>query len=58
MWTNDFNALRKKVLTAPLSAEEDAKMKDLEQKLIKSGGVPPPSKAMQEVMKPKEAPKG
>jgi len=48
MWTNDFNALRKKALSEPLSQEEKGKMADLEQKLKNSGGVPPPSKAMQE----------
>ncbi len=46
MWTNDFNALRKKEITEPLSAEEKGKMVDLEVKLKNSGGVPPPSKAM------------
>ena len=46
MWTNDFNALRKKAITEKLSGEEEGKMKDLEGKLAKSGGVPPPSKAM------------
>jgi hypothetical protein len=51
MWTNDFNAFRKKALTAELSADEQTKMKDLEQKLEKTGGVPPPSKAMLEAMK-------
>ena len=50
MWTNDFNALRKKALTEALSAEEQAKLKELEDKLAKSGGVPPPSKGMLEVM--------
>lgn len=46
--TNDFNALRKKAITETLSAEEQGKLKDLEQKLTASGGVPPPSKAMME----------
>ncbi|MSR67370.1 DUF87 domain-containing protein [Candidatus Peribacteria bacterium] len=46
MWTNDFNALRKKAITEKLSGEEEGKIKDLEKKLEKSGGVPPPSKAM------------
>lgn len=50
MWTNDFNALRKKALTEALSADEQAKQKELEDKLTKSGGVPPPSKGMLEVM--------
>jgi len=50
MWTNDFNALRKKELTGEaLTDDEKKKMKDLEQKLEKSGGVPPLSKAMQEL---------
>jgi len=50
MWTNDFNALRKKALTEKLSVEELAKQKELEQKLEKTGGVPPPSKAILEAM--------
>jgi hypothetical protein len=48
MWTNDFNALRKKMISEPLSADEQAKMKDLQGKLEQSGGVPPPSKAILE----------
>jgi hypothetical protein len=48
MWTNDFNALRKKAITEKLSSDEEKKLKDLEVKLEKSGGVPPPSKAMME----------
>lgn len=54
MWTNDFNALRKKAITEPLSADETAKMKELEEKLQKSGGVPPPSKAILEAMNGKQ----
>ena len=50
MWTNDFNALRKKAITEPLTGEEKGKMDDLELKLKASGGVPPPSKAMVEAM--------
>lgn len=50
MWTNDYNALRKKSLTEKLSAEEAGKMKDLEGKLEQSGGVPPPSKGLQEAI--------
>jgi len=47
MWTNEFNALRKKeFLGESLSDEEKAKRTDLEKKLEQSGGVPPPSKAM------------
>ncbi len=55
MWTNDFNALRKKAITEKLSGEEEGKMKDLEGKLAKSGGVPPPSKAMIEAEAKKSA---
>ncbi len=55
MWTNDFNALRKKAITEKLSGEEDGKMKDLEQRLLKTGGVPPPSKAMIEAEAKKNA---
>ncbi|MDD5055786.1 MAG: type IV secretion system DNA-binding domain-containing protein [Candidatus Peribacteraceae bacterium] len=50
MWTNDFNALRKKALKEELSADEQKKLADLQAKLEKSGGVPPPSKGMLEVM--------
>lgn len=51
MWLNDFNMLRKKKFVgaqhaAPLTAEEETKMADLEKKLEASGGVPPPSKTM------------
>jgi hypothetical protein len=53
MWINDFNALRKKSITEALSPEEQAKMKEMEQKLEQTGGVPPPSKAMLEAMKKK-----
>lgn len=49
MWTNDFNALRKKAMTEQLSTEEEAKKAELQQKLEQSGGVPPPSKAMMEM---------
>jgi hypothetical protein len=50
--TNEFNALRKKkFLGETLTAEDEAKMKDLEQKLIATGGVPPPSKSMLEAGK-------
>jgi hypothetical protein len=49
MWTNDFNALRKRsLLGESLSSDEEKVLKDLEQKLEKSGGVPPPSKALLE----------
>ncbi len=48
MWTNDFNALRKKAISEELSADENAKLADLQGKLEKSGGIPPPSKAMVE----------
>ncbi|OGJ60746.1 hypothetical protein A3A67_05045 [Candidatus Peribacteria bacterium RIFCSPLOWO2_01_FULL_51_18] len=54
MWTNDFNALRKKALTEPLTTDEQSKLSDLEQKLEKTGGVPPPSKAMLEAMAKKK----
>jgi hypothetical protein len=47
MWTNDFNALRKKSLLGEALSEQDmGKMKDLEKKLMASGGVPPPSKTL------------
>ncbi|MBP7114323.1 MAG: type IV secretion system DNA-binding domain-containing protein [Candidatus Peribacteraceae bacterium] len=55
MWTNDFNALRKKAISEELSVEEKAKLADLQARLEKSGGVPPPSKAMIEAEAKKKA---
>lgn len=47
MWTNEFNAVRKKkLMNQPLSPEEEAKYTELEAKLVASGGVPAPSKSM------------
>ncbi len=47
MWTNEYNSLRKRVMLNETLSELEAKqMSDLEQKLEKSGGVPPPSKGM------------
>jgi len=47
MWTNEFNALRKRVMLGEtLAAEEQTQLSALEQKLAASGGVPPPSKGM------------
>lgn len=58
MWTNDFNALRKKQVTDPLSAEEQLKFVELQSLLEKSGGVPPPSKAILEAEAKKAQKKG
>lgn len=55
MWMNDFNALRKKAITDPLTDQETAKLQDLQGKLEKTGGVPPPSKAMMEAERKKGA---
>jgi len=50
MWTNDYNALRKRAIMGEEFTNEETKaMKDLEAKLEKSGGVPPLSKALQEL---------
>lgn len=47
MWLNDFNMLRKKQFKGEaLLPEDEANMKELEKKLMESGGVPPPSKTM------------
>jgi hypothetical protein len=47
LWTNLFNALRKKqFLGEEMTLLEQTQMADLEKKLEASGGVPPPSKAM------------
>ncbi|MBI2117973.1 hypothetical protein HYT95_03675, partial [Candidatus Peregrinibacteria bacterium] len=49
MWVNAFNALRKKEFVGEkLSAEEQRQMQELRGKLEQSGGVPPPSKTMQQ----------
>lgn len=54
MWTNDFNALRKKVFGGEsLTPEEQARMADLEKRLEQSGGVPLPSKAFLELKEKK-----
>ncbi len=50
MWTNDFNALRKKSILESLTEEERQKMSELQQKLEQSGGVPAPSKAINEAL--------
>ena len=50
LWTNSFNQLRKKqFLGEDLSEDEKTEFTDLEKKLTDSGGVPPPSKALQEI---------
>ena len=49
MWVNAFNVLRKKeFLGNTLTMEEQQQMKELQGKLEQSGGVPPPSKTMQQ----------
>jgi hypothetical protein len=57
MWTNDFNALRKRsMLGETLTSEEQGKLKDLEKRLTDLGGVPPVSKTLlAEVEKKKKA---
>lgn len=50
MWTNEFNALRKKEILGEAFTDEDKKSyTDLEKKLKEGGGVPPLSKALQEL---------
>ncbi|MBI3336844.1 type IV secretory system conjugative DNA transfer family protein [Candidatus Peregrinibacteria bacterium] len=50
MWTNEFNALRKKkILGEALNNDDEKNWKDLESKLEKSGGIPPLSKGLQEL---------
>ena len=47
MWTNEFNAIRKKEFLGEKLSDDEAKRKtELEKKLEQSGGVPGPSKAM------------
>jgi hypothetical protein len=55
LWTNLYNSLRKKKLTTPLTPEEETQWTDLEQKLTATGGVPPPSKALQVAANPELA---
>jgi hypothetical protein len=51
LWMNEYNALRKKkYLEGGLTPEEEQKMVDLEPKLHATGGVPPPSKAMLDLL--------
>ncbi len=47
LWTNEFNALRKKqFMGEALTAEEQKNFQELEKKLTDTGGVPPPSKTL------------
>ena len=47
LWTNEYNAIRKKkMLSEPVSKDEEAKMAELEKKLEASGGVPAVSKTL------------
>lgn len=50
MWMNDYNALRKRKLLeeGEFTADDEAQMKELEQKLEATGGVPEISKGLQE----------
>ncbi|OGJ59534.1 hypothetical protein A2635_02460 [Candidatus Peribacteria bacterium RIFCSPHIGHO2_01_FULL_51_9] len=50
MWTNEFNSLRKKqILKEAFLPEEQKQFVDLQKKLEGSGGIPPLSKALQEL---------
>ncbi len=49
LWTNEYNALRKKqFLGEVLTKDDEAKMAELGKKLEATGGIPPPSKALLE----------
>jgi hypothetical protein len=55
LWTNEYNALRKrKLMGEAISSEEEKVMQDLEKKLGDSGGIPPPSKALLQMKEVKE----
>lgn len=55
MWTNDYNAIRKKQFAGEsLTSDDEAKMTELGTKLEQSGGIPPPSKAMIELKEGKK----
>jgi hypothetical protein len=55
MWCNEFNALRKKSLLGETMTElEKAQMKGLEEKLSASGGIPPLSKGLQDLLEKKK----
>ncbi|MDA1208567.1 MAG: type IV secretion system DNA-binding domain-containing protein [bacterium] len=57
MWSNDFNALRKRALIdEDLNDAEKKQYADLQKKLKESGGVPPLSKAVQELVDKKSSP--
>ncbi|HVW66908.1 MAG TPA: type IV secretion system DNA-binding domain-containing protein [Candidatus Peribacteraceae bacterium] len=52
MWTNEFNALRKKTFVGEtLTPAEEQQMAELQKKLEASGGVPEPSKGMLDAKK-------
>jgi hypothetical protein len=51
MWTNEYNALRKRVMLGETLAESEVtQMMELEKKLEVGGGVPPPSKSMMDAV--------
>jgi len=55
MWTNEFNALRKKqIMGEAFTSAEQQSYADLEKKLQDGGGVPPLSKALQELKERKQ----
>lgn len=55
LWTNEYNQLRKKsVLGEDMSKEEQKLMKEYEEKLVASGGIPPMSKGLQELIEKKK----
>lgn len=50
MWTNEYNALRKKkILGEAFTKDDEKKWKDIEVQLEKSGGIPPLSKGLMEL---------
>lgn len=50
MWTNDYNAIRKKQFAGEaLTSDDEKKMAELGARLEQTGGIPPPSKAMIEL---------
>lgn len=52
MWTNEFNALRKKTFVGEtLTPAEEQQLQELQKKLEASGGVPEPSKGMLDAKK-------
>ncbi len=55
LWTNEYNALRKKkLLGEALTGDEEKAFIEYEKKLTASGGIPPPSKGLTQLLEAKK----